>query len=75
MEKYNYWSEEDLEELDEKFDALCEQLGVEFVFTKISDGSERADIKKIEVRPKYQVPPFTATILTKRPKKGKNIDL
>lgn len=64
------WSEKDLEELDAKFDALCEHLGVEFVFTKISDGSDRADIETIEVRPKYQVPAGVATVLTKRPRKG-----
>lgn len=70
---YRNFSENDLEELDAKFDALCEHLGVEFVFTKISDGSDRADIEKIEVRPKYQIPAGTATMLTKRPRKGKGL--
>lgn len=37
------WLPEDLEDLDRKFDALCEHLGVEFVQEKVSDGSEWAD--------------------------------
>lgn len=52
---YNNWSERDLEELDMKFDALCEHLGVEFVFEKISDGSDRADQERIYVRPKMRI--------------------
>lgn len=64
---YRNWREEDLEELDQKFDALCEHLGIEFVFEKISDGSENADRESITVRPKYQ-PREVATKITKKPK-------
>lgn len=53
---YNNWSEKDLEELDAKFDALCEHLGVYFVFEKISDGSDRADEERIYVKSKMKVP-------------------
>ena len=28
------WSAEDLEELDSKFDALCEYLGIEFAYSR-----------------------------------------
>lgn len=67
---YTNWREEDLEELDAKFDALCEHLGIEFVFEKISDGSDQADRESITVRPKLAVPAGMATKITKRPPKG-----
>jgi len=50
------WSAEDLEELDSKFDALCEYLGIEFVYEKISDGSEWADSERWYVRKKKRRP-------------------
>jgi 3-deoxy-D-manno-octulosonic acid (KDO) 8-phosphate synthase len=66
---YTNWSEQDLEELDAKFDALCEHLGIEFVFEKISDGSDKADRSSITVRPKYGVTENQmATKITKKPK-------
>ena len=46
------WSIEDLDELDEKFDALSEHLGVEFVFEKVSDGSDSADTERVYARKK-----------------------
>lgn len=49
---FGCWSAQDLEELDMKFDALCEYLGVEFVFEKISDGSENADEERCYCRKK-----------------------
>lgn len=49
---FKCWSAQDLEELDQKFDALCEHLGVEFVFEKISDGSENADTERCYCRKK-----------------------
>ncbi len=53
---FEKWSEEDLEELDQKFDALCEYLGIEFVFEKVSDGSEWADSERVYVRKKERSP-------------------
>ena len=47
---FENWSEEDLEDLDRKFDALCEFLNVEFVFERVSDGSEDADRERVYVR-------------------------
>lgn len=49
------WSEEDLEQLDAKFDALTEHLGLEFVFERVSDGSDVADRERVYVRPKIDV--------------------
>ena len=49
---FTKWSEEDLEELDTKFDALCEYLNVEFVFQKVSDGSKYGDRHSVVVRKK-----------------------
>ena len=37
------WTESDLEQLDSKFDALTEYLGLEFLFERISDGSKKGD--------------------------------
>lgn len=45
-----------LDDLDRKFDALCEFLGVEFVFEKISDGSENADSSRWYCRKKKKAP-------------------
>lgn len=50
--KYNNWCEEDLEDLDAKFDALAEFLEIEFVFERVSDGSEIADTARCYARPK-----------------------
>jgi hypothetical protein len=50
--KFNSWNEEELNTLDEKFDALCEFLNVEFVTEKISDGSELGDREKFYCRKK-----------------------
>jgi hypothetical protein len=50
------WNIQDLEDLDRKFDALCEFLKVEFVFEKISDGSEWADSERWYVREKQNRP-------------------
>ena len=50
------WSAADLDDLDRKFDALCEFLQVEFVFEKISDGSEWADTERWYVRKKKNRP-------------------
>lgn len=69
---YRGWSEQDLEELDQKFDALCEYFGVEFVFTKISDGSDRADIETVTVRKKTP-PQITGSFLGPKPHKGRNL--
>lgn len=57
--KYNNWCEEDLEDLDTKFDALTEYLGVEFVFERVSDGSDIADRLRCYVRStgKPMIPP------------------
>lgn len=52
--EYRNWSEQDLEELDAKFDALCEHLGVEFVFEKISNGSDMADRERVYVRERFE---------------------
>ncbi len=49
MELYN-WNEEDLEDLDRKFDALAEFLGVEFVFERVSNGSDAADESRCYAR-------------------------
>lgn len=49
------WTLEDMEELDEKFDALCRHLGIEFVFEKVSDGSENGDKERVYVRKKKVV--------------------
>jgi len=46
------WTERDLDELDAKFDALSEYLGVEFVFEKISDGSKLGNKVRIYARRK-----------------------
>lgn len=46
------WDDKDLCDLDAKFDALAEYLGVEFVFERVSDGSDIADREKCYVRPK-----------------------
>lgn len=48
--KLQYFSEEDLEDLDAKFDALAEFLGVEFVFERVSDGSDVADASRCYAR-------------------------
>ena len=50
--KGSKWTEEDLEELDQKFDALCRFLNVEFVFEKVSDGSDSADKHRVFCRKK-----------------------
>lgn len=50
--KKSRWTEEDLEELDKKFDALCEFLGVEFVFETVSDGSDHGDTERTYCRKK-----------------------
>lgn len=50
------WTCDDLEDLDRKFDALCEYLGVEFVFERISDGSEWADSERVICRKKKNRP-------------------
>lgn len=64
------WTERDLEELDAKFDALCEHLGIEFVFEKVSDGSENADSERIYIRSKAQRFPEKALPMpTKRTRK------
>jgi len=63
---YENWSEQDLEDLDAKFDALAEHLGVEFIFERISDGSDAADRERVYVRAKPQ-PPLNAA-LTQAPK-------
>jgi hypothetical protein len=52
---YPKWSEEDLEELDAKFDALAEYLDVEFVFEKVSDGSDSADTERVYARKKMPI--------------------
>ncbi len=49
---YQNWGVRDLEELDAKLDALTEHLGLEFVFEKISDGSDAADRERVYVRSK-----------------------
>ncbi len=46
----NYFSEEDLEDLDAKFDALAEFLGIEFVFERVSDGTDVADSSRCYAR-------------------------
>jgi hypothetical protein len=46
------WSEDDLDDLDAKFDALVEYLDIEFVFQRISDGSEWGDKESLIVRKK-----------------------
>lgn len=48
--EFNNWPDEDLEDLDRKFDALCEHLNIEFVFERVSDGSEWADRQRVYVR-------------------------
>lgn len=54
MEKnYENWTEADLEDLDAKFDALIEYLGIEFVFERISDGSDIADRSRCYARTKF----------------------
>lgn len=50
------WSADDLEDLDRKFDALAEYLKVEFVFERISDGSEWADSEHCTARKKINRP-------------------
>lgn len=50
MEKYKFWCEEDLEDLDAKFDALAEFLEVEFVFERVNDGSDIADRSRCYAR-------------------------
>ncbi len=46
------WHDEDLSDLDAKFDALAEFLEVEFVFERISDGSDIADRSRCFARRK-----------------------
>jgi hypothetical protein len=46
------WNDAELDELDRKFDALCEYLKVEFVDEKISDGSEWGDKESFYARKK-----------------------
>jgi hypothetical protein len=46
------WSEADLDDLDAKFDALVEHFGLEFVFERVSDGSDVADKERLYVRNK-----------------------
>lgn len=52
MSLYEMWTPEDLEDLDAKFDALIEYLGIEFVFERVSDGSDTADSKRCYARKK-----------------------
>lgn len=54
MKEYTFWSEEDLEDLDDKFDALAEYLGVEFVFERVSDGGDAADRSRCYARAKLK---------------------
>ncbi len=53
------WSEGDLDDLAAKFDALSEHFGIEFVFEKISDGSDIADRTRMYVRTKDTPTPIT----------------
>lgn len=48
------WSDEDLRDLDDKFDALAEYLGLEFVFERVSDGSDYADRSRCYARKKAE---------------------
>lgn len=50
------WLPSDLEDLDRKFDALCEYLGVEFVQEKVSDGGLWADREGWYCRKKKPAP-------------------
>lgn len=48
-DRFPNWTQEDLNQLDAKFDALCELLGIEFEMTYMSDGSIWGDrLKKVE---------------------------
>lgn len=51
------WTEDDLDDLDAKFDALAEYLEVEFVFERVSDGSDIGDSERCYVRKKALPPP------------------
>lgn len=54
---YENWPEKDLEDLDTKFDALCEYLNVEFIFERVSDGSDIADRERVYVRSRVKGEP------------------
>lgn len=67
MKEYQFWSEEDLEDLDAKFDALAEFMGVEFVFERVSDGSDVADRSRCYARPKQATDEDLDSCLTALP--------
>lgn len=46
------WTEDELDELDAKFDALCEHLNVEFVFERVSNGGKWGDRETLMARKK-----------------------
>lgn len=50
--KDTIWDDGDLQELDMKFDALSEFLGIEFVFEKVSNGGFAADRTRCYARSK-----------------------